>query len=108
MRERLLGLLRGAQEAGRSEDKTGGCAMGAVLGTILAFAIADGRIVIEMQRMVPLEHHEILEPNVFEGSLADDESGFSGTRTREGWVGAEGGVALTGEIESTPCDAQRL
>ncbi len=193
MRERLLGLLRGAQEAGRSEDETQGCAIGAVLATIIAIAIAaivilggmylagiidfdftqtpeeraataveepgppfmegrhyaifatgdtgerrvytieligdgpsgairvweddtgqgtfeivDGRLLIEMQRMVPPEQHEILEPNVFEGSLADDGSGFSGTWTRESWMGVKGDVQLTGESESVPFDARRL
>lgn len=72
------------------------------------FEIVDGGIRIEMQRMVPPDRHEILEPNVFEGAMSADESGFSGTWTREGWSGVPGEMVLDGEFESISFSGRRL
>ncbi|MBN1192742.1 MAG: hypothetical protein JXA36_03485 [Coriobacteriia bacterium] len=72
------------------------------------FEIVNGAIRIEMWRMVPPDRHEILEPNVFEGAMSPDGSGFSGTWTREGWSGLPGEVELEGEFESVAFSGRRL
>lgn len=73
-----------------------------------SFQIVDGNIHIEMERMVPPERREIFEPNVFDGVMAPDGSGFSGTWTREGWTGVPGAMELTGEWSTVPFRGERL
>ncbi len=72
------------------------------------YAIADGAITIEMERMVPPDAHEIWEPNTFTGSVDEDEAAFRGDWSREGWSGEPGKMKLTGEWETIGFEAQRL
>lgn len=80
------------------EDETG-------TGT---YTITGDAIVIEMQRMVPPEAHEIWEPSVYEGTMAPDGSQFTGTLRVQQWMGVPGEMALTGEWVETAFTAERL
>lgn len=80
------------------EDETG-------TGT---FTIIGDVVTVEMQRMVPPEAHEIREPNVFSGTMAADQSEFSGTWRVQGWGGLPGEVELAGEWSEIPFVARRL
>ncbi len=59
-----------------------------------SFTIADGRIRIEMERMVPAEAHAGWEPNVFEGTIAADGSRIEGTWMRQDWTAFKGKLEL--------------
>lgn len=59
-----------------------------------SYTIADGTIRIEMERMVPAEAHAGWEPNVFEGTIANDGSRIEGTWTRRDWSAFEGSLEL--------------
>jgi len=72
------------------------------------YAISDGTITIEMERMVPPESHEIWEPNTFTGSIDEDQGEFRGDWSREGWGGLKGEVQLDGVWETIGFEAQRL
>lgn len=72
------------------------------------FVISDGKVRVEMQRMVPPEQHQFLEPNVFEGTMSADGAVFEGTWTAADWIGGSGDSGLTGEYRSCPFRAERL